>query len=98
MTTTQAFKDKDLMIYVNSDNKMSIPLEYAKGNIGNVMNFIIYIFMNSGMEWIDIYSELSSFVHHKIGDIEFDHNIKSNDTGKENLLKNTLNMNDGQCE
>lgn len=98
MITTQAFKEKDLMIYVNSDNKITIPLEYAKGNIGNAINFLIYVFMNSGMEWQDIYHELANFVHRKVDDIEFEHNIRSNDSGKENLLKNPFNMSDGQCE
>lgn len=90
MTTTDAFKDRNLVIYVtNTDNKMSIPLENAKGNIGNAINFLMYVFINSGMEWQDIYHELANFVHRKIDDIEFEQNLKP-----EKELINIFNKND----
>lgn len=89
MTTTDAFKDKKLIIYINdSDNKMTIPLNNAKGNIGNVINFILYACMNSGMEWQDIYTELSNFIHHKVDDIEFEQGIKQ--TVKKDFLEKIM--------
>ena len=78
MTTTDAFKDNKLVIYVSdTDNRMSVPLDHATGNIANVLNFIMYAFMNSGMDWASIYHELSNFVHYKIEDIEFENGIKT---------------------
>ena len=74
MEAKTGFKDKNITIYIGDDNKFTLPLSQSKGNIGNMMNFIIYGIMNAGLPWPTVYEELANYIHHKIRDIEFEHN------------------------
>jgi len=78
MEAKTGFKDKNITIYIGDDNKFTLPLSQSKGNIGNMMNFIIYGIMNAGVPWTAVYEELANFIHHKIRDIEFEHDNELN--------------------
>lgn len=52
-------------------NTFNLHLKYAKGNIGNILNFIIFALSNSGMQYDDIYHELANYVRHKIEDYHY---------------------------
>ena len=86
MEAKTGFKDKNITIYIGDDNKFTLPLSQSKGNIGNMINFIIYGVMNAGVPWTSVYEELANFIHHKIRDIEFEHDNDFSPMDDENKM------------
>lgn len=65
MEENDYFKDDHLLITFGT-NKFDLPLEYAKGNIGNIINFIMFALTNSGMKWEEIQYELQKHIRYDI--------------------------------
>lgn len=65
MVENNYFKDNHLLISFGQ-NKFDLPLEYAKGNIGNIINFIMFALTNSGMKWEEIQYELQKHIRYEI--------------------------------
>lgn len=57
------FEGESLKIMCGS-NTLELPLKNIKGNIPNIINYLIYIFYNSGMELPEIIHELNKVIGH----------------------------------
>ena len=65
-TNNNFLKDNYIVIRIGDDNKFTLPVKNTKGNIGNVINFLVYAFTISGLSYEEVFAEIAQYLHYKV--------------------------------